>query len=77
MTTMYFVQGFRSKGRKLEPDRPQPAKSPEAAVAAAERMSFSRAGVWAYSANVDQETDVYDEPRVLFRSGTLPAGLGE
>ena len=77
MTTMYFVQGFRSKGRKLEPDVPQPAKSPEAAIAAAERMSPSRAGVWAYAANVDLETDVYDEPQVLFRSGTLPAGLGD
>jgi hypothetical protein len=77
VTTMYFVQGFRAKGRKLEPDVPQAAKSPEAAVAAAERMSPSRAGVWAYAANVDVEADVYDEPRVLFRSGTLPAGLGE
>ena len=45
MTTMYFVQGFRTKGRKLEPDLPQPAKSPEAAIAAAERMGPSRAGV--------------------------------
>ena len=44
MTTMYFVQGFRTKGRKLEPDLPQPAKSPEAAIAAAERMGPSRAG---------------------------------
>ncbi len=77
MTTMYFVQGFRLKGRKLEPDLPQPAKTSEAAIAAAERMSPSRAGVWAYSANIDQETDTYDEPQVLFRTGTLPPGLGE
>jgi hypothetical protein len=77
MTTMYFVQGFRLKGRKLEPDLPQPAKSPEAAIAAGERMGPSRAGVWAYSANIDQETDTYDEPQVLFRTGTLPPGLGE
>lgn len=77
MATMYFVQGFRSKGRKLEPDLPQPARSPEAAIAAAERLSPTRSGVWAYSANIDQETDTYDEPRELFRSGTLPPGLGE
>jgi hypothetical protein len=77
MTTMYFVQGFRLKGRKLEPDLPQPAKTPEAAIAAGERMGPSRTGVWAYSANIDQETDTYDEPQVLFRTGTLPPGLGE
>jgi hypothetical protein len=77
MTILYFVQGFRLKGRRLEPDLPQPSKSPEAAIAAAERMGPTRAGVWAYAANVDQETDIYDEPQVLFRTGTLPAGLGE
>lgn len=75
MTTMYFVQGFRAKGRKLDPDLPQPAKSPEAAIAAAERMGPTRAGVWAYSANIDQETDTYDEPQLLYRTGTLPPGL--
>jgi hypothetical protein len=77
MTTMYFVQGFRSKGRKLDPDPPQPVRSPEAAIAAAERMGPTRAGVWAYSANIDQETDTYDEPQVLFRTGSLPPGLGD
>ncbi len=77
MTTMYFVQGFRQKGRKLEPDQPQPLRTPEAAVAAAERIAPSRAGVWAYSANVDAETDTYDEPQVLFRTGTLPPGVAD
>jgi len=77
MTVMYFVQGFRTKGRKLEPDVPQAAKTSEAAIAAAERMAPSRTGVWAYSANIDVETDSYDEPIALFRSGTLPPGLGE
>ncbi len=77
MAVMYFSQGFRLKGRKLEPDSPQSAKSPEAAIGAAERIAPSRAGVWAYSAAIDVETDSYDEPVVLFRSGTLPPGLGE
>ncbi len=77
MAMMYFVQGFRQKGRKLEPDQPQSAKSPEAAIATAERIAPSRAGVWAYSANVDVETDTYDEPQVLVKIGTLPLGLGE
>ena len=75
MTTMYFVQGFRAKGRKLDADPPQPARTPEAAIAAAERMGPTRAGVWAYSAHIDQETDTYDEPQLLFRTGTLPPGL--
>lgn len=77
MTIMYFVQGFRAKGKRLEPDPPQTARSEVAAIAAAERLAPSRAGVWAYAANIDQETDTYDEPRELFRTGTLPAGLGE
>jgi len=77
MAMMYFVQGFRQKGRKLEPDLPQAEKSPEAAIATAERIAPSRAGVWAYSANVDVETDTYDEPQVLIKIGTLPPGLGE
>lgn len=77
MTTMYFAQGFRLKGKTLQPDQPQSAKSPEAAIANAERMAPSRAGAWAYAANVDVETDTYDEPQVLFKTGTLPPGLGE
>jgi hypothetical protein len=77
MATLYFVQGFRQKGRKLEPDQPQVVRSTEAAIAAAERIAPSRAGVWAYSANVDVETDTYDEPQVLFKTGTLPPGLAD
>lgn len=77
MATLYFVQGFRQKGRKLEPDQPQPVRSPEAAIEKAERLAPSRAGVWAYSANVDVEADTYDEPQMLFKTGTLPPGLAD
>jgi hypothetical protein len=77
MPTMFFVQGFRQKGRKLEPDQPQQVRSSEAAIAAAERIGPSRAGVWAYSADVDVEADTYDEPKVLFKTGTLPPGLAD
>ena len=78
MATMYLVQSFQQKGRKLEAaGTPQTAKSPEAAIAMAERLAPSRAGVIAYSQEVDIETDSYDEPRVLFRTGTLPPGLME
>ncbi|MBJ6986681.1 hypothetical protein [Devosia sp. MC521] len=75
MPTLYYVQGFRAKGRKLEPDVPQAKKTAEAAIAAAERIALTRAGVWAYSADVDVEADTYDEPKVLFSAGTLPEGL--
>ena len=77
MTDMFFVQGFRLKGKKLEPDPPDKVRSPEAAIAKAERMAPSRAGVWAYSQDIDVETDTYADPKVLFNSGTLPAGLIE
>lgn len=77
MPTMYYVQGFRLKGRKLEPDLPQQQKTAESAIATAERIAPSRAGVWAYSAAVDVEADTYDEPNVLFKSGTLPPGVAD
>ena len=77
MPTLYYSQGFRQKGRTLQPDQPQAARSPEAAIAAAERIAPSRAGVWAYSADVDVEADTYDEPKVLFKAGTLPPGLAD
>ena len=77
MATLYYMQGFRQKGRKLEPDQPQQYKSREAAISAAERVAPSRAGVWAYSADVDVEADTYDEPQVLFKAGTLPAGVAD
>jgi hypothetical protein len=77
MPTMYFVQGFRQKGRKLEPDQPQTARSAETAIAAAERIAPSRAGVWAYAADIDVEADTYDEPRVLYKAGTLPQGVAD
>lgn len=75
MATMFFVQGFRAKGKKLQPDQPVAAKTAEAAISLAERIAPSRAGVWAYSADIDVETDTYDEPKLLFRNGTLPLGL--
>jgi len=78
MATMYMVQSFQLKGRKLEAaGPPRLAKTAEAAIAAAERLAPTRAGVIAYSQEADVETDTYDEPRVLFKTGTLPQGLME
>lgn len=77
MPQLFYVQGFRQKGRKVEPDQPQQHKTAEKAIAAAERIAPTRAGVWAYSANVDVEADTYDEPQVLFKAGVLPAGVAD
>ena len=77
MTTRYAVQSFRQKGRALVADQPQSARSSEAAIAKAERMAPTRVGVVAFAQEVDVETDCYDEPTILFRSGTLPQELME
>ena len=75
MATMYLVQAFKLSGKKLVADPVQQAKTAEKAMATAERLAPSRAGVIAFSQEVDIETDTYDEPRVLLRIGTLPPGL--
>ncbi len=77
MAIKYAVQSFRQKGRGLVADQQQPSRSAEAAIATAERLSMTRAGVVAFSQDVDVETDCYDEPVILFRKGILPAELTE
>jgi hypothetical protein len=75
MATTFTVQCFQLKGRKLVPDPPKTARTGEAAIELAERLATLKAGVVAFSQEVDIETDTYDEPRVLCRIGTLPEGL--
>ena len=75
MATSYIVQCFQLRGRKLVPDQPKTTKTGEAAVELAERLGGIKAGAVAFSQEVDIETDTYDEPRVLYKTGTLPAGL--
>ena len=75
MATMYLVQAFKLSGKKLVAEPVQQVKTHEKAVQTAERMAPSRAGVIAFSQEVDVETDTYDEPRVLLRIGSLPPGL--
>nr|WP_295890134.1 hypothetical protein [uncultured Devosia sp.] len=77
MATMYLVQAFKLNGKKLVADPVQPSKTADKAMATAERLAPSRAGVIAFSQEVDVETDTYDEPRVLLRIGSLPPGLME
>ncbi|GLQ53156.1 hypothetical protein [Devosia nitrariae] len=77
MATMYLVQAFKQIGHRLVADQIQTSKSAEKAVATAERLAPIRAGVIAFSQEVDIETDAYDEPRVLLKLGRLPPGLME
>lgn len=77
MTTAYLVQAFVAKGSKLVAEQPKPCKTEASAIATAERLQASRAGVVAFSQEVDLETDTYDEPAVLFKAGRLPPGLFE
>ena len=74
---MYLVQAFKLVGKQLVADPVQQVKTADKAVLTAERLAPSRAGVIAFSQDVDIETDTYDEPRVLLRLGTLPPGLLE
>lgn len=75
MATTFTVQCFQLKGRKLVADAPKSARSGEAAIELAERLAEGKAGVVAFSEEIDIETDSYDEPRVLCRLGSLPEGL--
>jgi len=77
MATMYLVQAFKQVGRKLVADPVQTTKTAEKATATAERLAPTRAGVIAFSQEVDVETDAYDEPRILLKLGDLPPGLME
>ncbi|HZY48429.1 MAG TPA: hypothetical protein VFE64_01500 [Devosia sp.] len=75
MATIFTVQCFQLKGRKLVPDPPKSARTADAAIELAERLAASKSGVIAFSQEADVETDTYDEPHVLCRMGTLPEGL--
>lgn len=77
MATSFVVQCFQLKGRKLVADQPKTARTAEAAIALAERLGEQKAGAIAFSQEIDIQTDSYDEPRVLYRTGTLPPGLFE
>jgi hypothetical protein len=77
MASMFIVQCFQLRGRKLVADQPKTARTGEAAIALAERLGESKAGAVAFSQEVDIETNSYDEPHVLYKIGTLPPGLFE
>lgn len=77
MATMYSVQAFTLKGNKLVADAVKQCKTEASAVDTAERLAPGKAGVVAFSQEVDVQTDTYDEPQVLLKIGRLPQGLFE
>jgi hypothetical protein len=73
--TIFTVHCFQLRGGRLIADASKSARTSEAAVELAERLSTVKAGVVALSQEIDVETDCYDEPRVLCRIGSFPRGL--
>ena len=73
--TLHLVQTFRKEGRALKADPQQRFRTPEGAVATAKRLSERKAGVVAYSIEVDNEADFASEPVVLFRAGQVPGEM--
>lgn len=75
--TMHVIQSFRRAGRRLVADAPRKMKTAEAAIAGARQLSTGRAGVAAYTIDMDPEVDFTGEPQVIFRAGELPGELAE
>jgi hypothetical protein len=76
-TTLYMVQLFTRKGRKLATDPPLTFKSEDEAIARAERGMKTKAGVLVTRIEGDPDADDWDEPAVLLRAGELPRALAE
>jgi hypothetical protein len=71
--TRYIVQAFKAGARgKLIAEPQIGARSAENAIMRAEKLAPTRAGVMAYSIESDPEMGDFDEPKVLFRAGTVP-----
>lgn len=72
--TAFYAQGFRREGRRIIPDRLDRYRTAEIAIAAAERLSHTRAGAIAISVTGDSDTHDYDEPVEIYRAGDVPGG---
>ena len=78
VNTVYVVQAFTQRGRKLAAEPPVSCKTEEEAIRKAERMAPLRTGVIVFRQDVDEETgEVEDGAKVLFRSGELPQSMQE
>jgi|GEM_PF-1606559 len=74
--TLHIVQQFEAigKARKIVAGRTMEMRTADAAVARAERDAVRFPGVVALTTTVDTDTgEVLEDPRILFRHGSLPA----
>lgn len=77
MGKSFITIGFVKRGRALQAEQPKISKTADAAIALAQRMADSKAGAVAFEQSHDAETDSYDEPVVLFKTGELPPDFSE
>lgn len=71
--THYVVQAYRKGKRgKLEADEPKIARDAHHCKVLAERTSYSRAAVIAFSRTGDPDTGDFDEPVILAKYGDVP-----
>lgn len=72
MTKSFVTIGFQQRGRSLVADQPRMSKSAEIAINLAKRLAESRAGTVAFEQSHDADAEIYDDPVILFKSGSLP-----
>jgi hypothetical protein len=71
--THFVVQAYRKGKRgKLEADEPKIARDLHHCKVLAERTSYSRAAVIAFSRTGDPDTGDFDEPVILAKYGEVP-----
>lgn len=72
MAKSFITIGFTQRGRSLVADQPRLSKTAELAVELAKRLSETRVGAVAFEQSHDADSESYDDPVVLFKSGDLP-----
>ncbi len=77
MPISFVIQGFNKQGRRLVPDQPSKALNADDAINGARRLAERRAGVVAYSIEVDSEVDYWGDPTILYKTGEVPSEFDE
>lgn len=71
--THFVVQGFRKGKRgKIEAEEPKIARDLQHCKVLAERLSYSRHSVIAFSRTGDLDTGDFDEPFIIAKFGEVP-----
>ena len=69
---VYCVQGFIRAGRELTPRAQRHYDSEEAAIVDARRLSERVAGVLVFSIEGDPKHDLWSEPTLIRKYGSVP-----